>query len=185
MKHNSTNTYQVADRIVTISLVVFAVIIVLLIASFALHTIYQQITTSPNGELLTGVDELQEATESLQEAVENLSALPPDDPQGIDESLEEIDSSLQIIEQSIEEISSDVEALTSNEMDELASPPSVEEIEEIQDGINQIFVIISWLIGGLSILTAITLAVVFNTRQKPRRYTPLPKPMKPPRQWTA
>lgn len=189
MNRNPTDTYQLVDRIVTLSLVVFAVVIILLIASFALHTIHQQMTTTPSAELLTGVDALQDATESLQEAVDSLSAQPDpqaaDELESIDENLEEIDSSLEVIEQSIEEISSEMEELTANEGITLADPPSVEEIAEIQDGINQVFVIISWLIGSLSILTAVTLGVVFNARQRRRRYVPISKPLKPPRQWTT
>jgi hypothetical protein len=163
--------YKLLDQTVTGALAVFAVVTTLLIILFFLNSARQNAVEETNSELLSEIDDLQETTDALQQTVEILNNITDQDPENleiIDQRLDKLDDNLYNIEQNIQDIVAEGQPPEQAVIiDEL--PPSVEEIEDIETGINQIFVFVSWLIGGLSIVTAAILSMVLNSRQKRRK----------------
>ena len=163
--------YKLLDQTVKGALAVFVTVTVLLVILFFLNAAHQNAVEETNSELLSEIDELQETTQELQQTVEILNNITDQDPEDleiIDQRLEKLDDNLYIIEQNIQDIMTEGQPPEADVItDQL--PRSVEEIEDIETGINHIFVFVSWLIGGLSIATAAILSMVLSSRNKRRR----------------
>lgn len=170
--------YKLSDHIIIFALIIFVIVSVLLIALFFMHLSLQNVIADSNELLLEDVAQLQETTQDLQETVGILSALPQDQS-AVEERLDSIDENLGIIESSIGETAGLLEEHYSTQGILVTDPVLVEEIQDIKTSINQLFLIVSWLIGSLSIIIAIVLTLVMNTR--PQRNNLLPENFPPAR----
>jgi DNA repair exonuclease SbcCD ATPase subunit len=162
------------NRVIATALIILAFVIVLLATSIFLYERLQRSINHNNAELLAEVDVLQETTGDLQDTIDVLNTITENDAQVadnldfIDEQLDNMDESLDVIEQAIiEDTLAELDQIEA----EAAIPPSIQEATEIRDNLNLIFVFITLLISGLSVFTAVTLAIVLNTRRKRRRVT--------------
>ena len=166
------NLNLIFDRLTIGMIVSLCFIVILLLFSLLLYSIVQGETRTTGHELLAEVDDLQETTDDLQETIDVLSELSSEanpvkqDLGKLDNRLEQIDESLSIIEETIGEISN-IDTSTLPELD--SSPPSSQEIEDVTDSLNNIFLIVSWVIGLFSIVTAIVLMVTFSSLHIQRR----------------
>lgn len=154
------------DRLIVGALVAFIAVMVLLVLTLVLHSTLQRITAGSNVELHESVDELQETAGELQETVDKLQTIPLDDAGtirelvAIEQRLDELGENLEDIEQTIEEVAPvPAEDPPPDTMEQITTHP-----EEIQKDIDQIFTVISWLIGTMSVVTAILLGIVLNRR---------------------
>jgi cell division protein FtsB len=165
---NDNEFYRVFSRIVIGVLGGFVLIILSLAILFSRSVSLQESIEDDTSELMIQIEELQETTQELQETLDTLNDGPllteqiAADLPWIDQQLEEIDAGLENIEQNIEDISGVTIPPEPGE-DYLQQPAG--EVDEIQEGINQIFVFITWLIGGLSFVTAIIFIVIWNREQ--------------------
>ena len=169
MIDNDNAFYRIFSRIVIGVLVGFVLIILSLAVLFSRYVILQETIEGNTSELMDQLEELQDTTQELQETIDSLNERPLTSDQvteglpWIDQQLEEIDAGLENIEENIEEISG---LENSTEIGEDYLQPPAGEVDEIQAGINQIFVFITWLIGGLSFLTALIFIVIWNKQQR-------------------
>lgn len=168
--------YKLSDHIIIFALIIFVIAAVLLIALFFLHLSLQNLIADSSTLLIEDVVQLQETTQDLQETVGILSALP-EDPAEVGERLDSIDENLGIIESAIGETAGLLEEHYNTQGILVTDPVLVEEIQDIKTNINQLFLIMSWLIGGLSIIVAVVLALVMNTQ--PLRNNLLPEDIPP------
>jgi hypothetical protein len=161
------------NQVIATALIILAFVVVLLATSIFLYERLQR-SINHNADLLAEVDVLQETTGDLQDTIDVLNTITESDGQVADnldfigEQLDNMDESLDVIEQAIiEDTLAELDQLEA----EAAIPPSIQEATEIRDNLNLIFVFITLLISGLSVFTAVTLAIVLNTRRKRRRVT--------------
>lgn len=160
---------RVFDRLTIGTVAGLTLIMLLLLLVLVLYSRLHMATEDNNYELLVEVEALQETAHELQDALENINQIPNEDLalsselDGIEERLEQIDETLEIIEENIIEIAPVAETV----VDADSVPPSTQEIEDIQKGIGQLFAIVAYLIGGMSIITAVVL--IFSVITRPRR----------------
>lgn len=165
---------RVFDRLTIGTVAGLTLIMLLLLLVLVLYSRLHMATEDNNHELLVEVEALQETTIELQDALENISQIPHADRSlsseldGIEERLEQIDETLEIIEENIIEIVPVAETVVAVD----SVPPSTQEIEDIQQGIGQLFAIVAYLIGGMSIITSVVLIVSVLSRPKRRRNEP-------------
>lgn len=174
MKKTLLSLHTLPDRIITIILAVFIVVIALLTFSMIRHAELQQVADESGLVLLGNVEELQEKTEELQDSIDQLRTdnVETDNLETIEQQLDTLDEQLEQIEQTVDEV---VPALTEIAPANLETAPEV-----IQDEIHRLFTAAAWLIGITSVIVAILAFIVFNpfrsTRQKRRlvsEYPPL------------
>lgn len=129
-----------------------------------------------NAEILDEVDDLQETTNQLQETIDSLltittnETIPADDLAAMDQLLDQIGEDLIDIEDTIEESSFYVVDETEQEQVNNSIPLSNEaNVEDIQNDINQTFTLIAWLMGGISLITAVLLTITLNIRYSSKR----------------
>jgi hypothetical protein len=161
----------VFDRLTIGTVSILTLITVLLLLSIVLYDRLRVSSEDTSAELLSGIAELQETTETLQQTVDTLSQLPVEDSSVGDElntierRLEEIDEALGSIEENIVEFVPLAEAAPPTR----SEVPSTQEISEVRQSVSWIYVVITYLIGGLSIITAIVLILSVTTRSRRRR----------------
>lgn len=155
----------------TVTILSLAILLVLVV--LALYSRLQTASEDNSYELLAGVDELQETADDLQDTLDSMILLPNEDEDfsndlnNIEQRLDEIDETLEIIENNIEEIA----PVEDDAMDTDGIPPSTQEIEHIQHSINQMFFVVTYLIGGLSIVTSLVLLIAVKSHAR-RRHVP-------------
>jgi hypothetical protein len=160
------------DRLTSGTVAVLSLIILLLLLALILHSRLESVTDDNSQELLAEVEELQETTEDLQDALDTISGLPGDNEEvstelgDIEQRLDEIDETLETIEDNIVEI-----APVDDSPETDGTLPSTQEIEDIRQGIGQVFLLVAYLIGGLSMVTALVLLVAVASRPKRRRFS--------------
>jgi len=155
--------YEIFDRLLVL---VLGAVIVGVVALLAISVARSPAATI---DLQEGVDDLAEAAAELQEAVDILRA-NTDDPAvasdlgAIEQQLDIVDRQLEILQQQVD--SPALEAIVVVEDEPQILP---EEVEAIQKDFSQTVTVASWLIGSLSIVTAVALAIVLNERRRRRR----------------
>jgi hypothetical protein len=164
------------DRIAAVVLFVFVLgCLVLLIAAtgyFQVHPIHTEVAP----EIQAEIQVLQATTEELQETIDHMQAQAGD--REVSENLEVIDQTLAEMSEQIEEIGDDLGALPTEEPGLAGaalvspSPDAGDEAVTFQD---VLLILLGWIVGVLSILTAAAWACVVIMRGK-RRRKPLPTP---------
>jgi preprotein translocase subunit SecG len=145
------------DRVLVGALGIFIVIVIALLVASVVRR-----STSEN-EFHDRIADLQEATGDLQEAVDLLRETTDDpdiavDLQKIDDQLEEVDEQLDVLEQSIDGITTD------------SGMENGAQEAEAQENFDNLLTTTAWLVSFLSIVTAITLGLVFRSRWRRKRH---------------
>lgn len=166
--------YDIFDRllILVLGLVIVGVIILLAVS----------VARRPAAtiDLQEGVEGLAEAAAELQQAVDALRA-NADDPAiaselgAIEQRLDMVDRQLELLQQQVDNPELETIDVVEGEL-----PILPEEVEAAQKDFTQTVTAASWLIGSLSIATAIVLAIVLNERRRRRRKRPPQLPAVPP-----
>jgi len=155
---------QVLDRVIAGSLgLLIVVVVALLVASIRRQS-------GLDDGLQSSIEDLQDTTAQLKEAVEQLRSTTGDpevltDLDTIDDRLQKVDEQLEYLEGNIDEplfsegSSSGATSRADSESDST----------EAQQNLRSAFTTFAWLIGILSIVTAVALALVLSRRHSRRR----------------
>lgn len=140
---------------------VLAVVIIGVLGVLAASVVRQ---SGMDEEFQQSLDELQDTSADLQDTMEQLRS-SSDDPDillnldEIDEKLESVSDQLEMLEQAIDE---PLLAVGGDETEAAA-------LADSQSSLARALTLISWMLGGVSIVTAIVLAVVLRRRWTGRR----------------
>ncbi len=155
---------QILERVIAGS---FGILIIAVIVLLVLSVTRQ---SGLDDELQGSIEDLQQTTAELEETVEQLRSTT-DDPEiltdldTIDERLQAVDERLEFLEENIEE-----PLFGETALDSASSTGGAEaNTQEVQQGFDAVFTTVAWLIGILSIVTAVALAFVLHERNSKKR----------------
>lgn len=158
------NPDQILDRVIvgSLGLLIIAVAVLLIMS-----------VTRQSGledELQGSIDDLQETTTDLEETVDELRASTNDpevltDLDNIDNRLQQVGEQLEYLEDNIDEpLFDEGSSINADAPSEVNS-----DSQEAQQEFDNAFTTFAWVIGILSIVTSIVLAVVLGKRHSKRR----------------
>lgn len=153
------------DRAITVMLaLVLAGVLGVLAASVARQS-------GVDAELQQSLETLQDTSTDLQDTVEQLRS-SSDDP-GVLLSLEEIDEKLESVSDQLDELgnSLDEPLLAASDAERAATDSNASPggAGASHSALSRALTVVSWLLGGLSVLLALVLAVVLRRRWTARR----------------
>lgn len=154
--------YKIVERVIVGALVIFT----LAAAGLLVFSLVRQ--RALDRQLQESLGALQETTTELQDTVDEIRSAVADptvaaDLEVIEEQLEEVDQQLETLEQEI------VPPETEPVDEGAPTTRTIEEIEAAQEDFDELVTASSWLVGILSILTALALARVLGARWRRKR----------------